>query len=357
MRADRLVATLLILQARGRVTAAEVAEELEVSERTARRDLEALAIAGIPVYSQQGRGGGWSLLGGARTDLSGLTATEARALFMVAGPSSAATPDVKSALRKLVRALPESFRSDAQAAATAIVVDPSSWGRAAPGPPPKHLEALQRAVVDGVQIELGYAGRDRPASERIVHPLGLVTKGSVWYLVGDTAAGLRTFRLSRVTSVVLTDAPVVRPADFDLGDAWRSITATVDERRAAFKASILAEPHLVPILRGMFGSRMKVVGEGAGNRVEVGLGGSSAEMVAVELAGFGRGVEVVEPEDVREHLARLGTELTERYGLPATADTSAHTGSGTGPEPGATAAAGAKRAPRPGRSATPRGDG
>src|ERR1700730_7016836 len=120
MRADRLVATLLILQARGRVTAGEVSEQLEVSERTARRDLEALGVAGIPGYSQQGRGGGWSLLGGARTDLSGLTAADGRPLFLAAGPSSAATPVVKAALRKLVRALPESFRAEAQAAATAV---------------------------------------------------------------------------------------------------------------------------------------------------------------------------------------------------------------------------------------------
>src|ERR1700737_3110891 len=116
MRADRLVATLLFLQSRGRVTAEEVAEELEVSTRTARRDLEALAQAGIPVYSQPGRGGGWSLVGGARTDLSGLTAAEARALFLVAGPA-AATPALKAALRKLVHALPETFRADAEAAA------------------------------------------------------------------------------------------------------------------------------------------------------------------------------------------------------------------------------------------------
>ncbi|OWY61118.1 WYL domain-containing protein, partial [cyanobacterium TDX16] len=95
MRADRLVATLLFLQAKGRVTAKEVADELEVSIKTARRDLEALQIAGIPVYSQAGRGGGWSLVGGARTDLSGLTADEARTLFLVAGPSSAVTPEAK----------------------------------------------------------------------------------------------------------------------------------------------------------------------------------------------------------------------------------------------------------------------
>src|SRR3954470_14656790 len=145
MRADRLVAILLMLQARGQVTAAEVAEELEVSERTARRDLEALGTAGLPIYSQQGRNGGWRMLGGGRTDLSGLNAAEARALFLVAGPSSAATPEVKAALRKLVRALPETFRASAEAAAERVVVDPSTWGRgtgdgASTAPPPKHLE-------------------------------------------------------------------------------------------------------------------------------------------------------------------------------------------------------------------------
>src|SRR3954467_906352 len=136
MRADRLVATLLLLQTRRRVTAADVAAELEISERTARRDLEALSAAGIPVYAQPGRGGGWELVGGARTDLARLAAgaapapvtgagpqrggAEARALFMVAGPGAAATPELKAALRKLVRALPEPFRASAQQAATAV---------------------------------------------------------------------------------------------------------------------------------------------------------------------------------------------------------------------------------------------
>src|SRR4051794_17582454 len=128
MRADRLVATLLVLQSKGRVTAAELAEELEVSVKTARRDLEALAMAGIPVYSQAGKGGGWSLLGGARTDLSGLTADEARTLFLVAGPSSTVAPEAKAALRKLVQALPATFRADAEAAASAVVLDAARWG-------------------------------------------------------------------------------------------------------------------------------------------------------------------------------------------------------------------------------------
>src|SRR5438046_2818694 len=127
MRADRLVAILMLLQTRGQVTAADVATELEISERTARRDLEALGMAGLPIYSRQGRNGGWQLAGGGRTDLSGLTAAEARALFLVAGPSSSATPDVKAALRKLVRALPEPLRAGAEAASIAVVVDPADW--------------------------------------------------------------------------------------------------------------------------------------------------------------------------------------------------------------------------------------
>src|SRR5580658_8460902 len=131
VRADRLVAILMLLQTRGQVTAAEVAEDLEISERTARRDLDALGVAGLPIYSVQGRGGGWRLLGGGRTDLSGLTAAEARALFLVAGPSSA-SPDVRAALRKLVRALPESFRTAAEVASTAVIVDPAGWDEQAP---------------------------------------------------------------------------------------------------------------------------------------------------------------------------------------------------------------------------------
>src|SRR4051812_44797464 len=146
MRADRLVATLLLLQTRRRVTAADVAAELEVSERTARRDLEALSAAGIPVYAQPGRGGGWELVGGARTDLSGLTADEARALFQVAGPAAAATPELKAALRKLVRALPEPFRAGAETVASSVIVDPGGWGRRRRPHRPPMLDPLQDAV-------------------------------------------------------------------------------------------------------------------------------------------------------------------------------------------------------------------
>jgi predicted DNA-binding transcriptional regulator YafY len=316
VRADRLVAVLLLLQARGRVTAAEVAEELEVSERTARRDLEALAMAGIPVYSQAGRGGGWSLLGGARTDLSGLTAAEARTLFLVAGPSASATPEIRAALRKLVRALPEPFRAEAEAAASAIVVDPTTWDRT-PIPPPPHLEELQHAVVDGVQVVLRYAGRDRPETERVVHPLGLVAKASVWYLVAGTEAGLRTFRVGRVRSVVRTEDPVERPEGFDLAETWRSIVDTIDERRVTLRAAALAQPEAVPWLRTAFGTRLSVGEAEADGRVRVDIRSWSEHVAASELAAFGRWVEVVAPDEVRGELARMGAELVETYGRPS----------------------------------------
>src|SRR5260370_10111296 len=122
MRADRVVAALLLMQARGGVTAAELADELEVWVATARRDLEALSAAGTPVYPQPGRGGGWSLVGGARTDLSGLSVTEAQALFLLVGPAAAVSDEAKAALRKLVRALPSTFRAHAEASASATGV-------------------------------------------------------------------------------------------------------------------------------------------------------------------------------------------------------------------------------------------
>lgn len=313
MRADRLVAALLVLQARGRVTAAELAEELAVSERTARRDLDALAMAGIPVYSQPGRGGGWSLVGGARTDLSGLNAAEARMLFLAAGPSAHATPQVKAALRKLLQALPEPLRAEAEAAASAVVLDPAHWDRSHVDSPP-FLEALQRAVVDGVKVRLRYAGRDRPESDRIVHPFGLVAKASVWYLVAGTDDGRRTFRVDRVRDVQRTEDPVDRPEGFDLAGAWREIVDTIDERRGRLWATVLASGDAVGRVRGAFGNRASVGVTRPDGRTEIQVRGWSAQAIAAELAALGDTVEVAEPGEVRAELARIGAELTALYG-------------------------------------------
>ena len=314
MRADRLVAILLMLQTRGRITAAEVAEELEISERTARRDLDALGMAGLPIYSVQGRNGGWRMLGDGTTDLSALTAPEAQALFLVAGPASPAAPELKSALRKLVRALPEPFRAEAIAASTAVVVEPHGWDQRVPErPPPPHLDDVQRAVVTGRQVRLGYIARDRSATTRIVHPLGIAAKGPIWYLVGDTEAGLRTFRVDRMVAVELLDAPVVRPVGFELHAAWRLISDRVDELRAPVIADTLVDPRIVARVRWTFATRARLGPPVEDGRVAVELRGRSVDDLAGELAGWGQLVEVLAPEPVRARLAEIATELAAIY--------------------------------------------
>ncbi len=303
-----------MLQRRGRVTAAEVADELEISERTARRDLEALGMAGVPVYSRQGRGGGWELLGGGRTDLSGLTADEARALFMVAGPASGTAPEVRAALRKLVQALPEPFRTSAEAASAAVVVDPSGWdedrgGRADPA----HLEDLQHAVVAAVQVDLGYRARDGAVSERRVHPLGLARKGRVWYLVAGTEAGRRTFRVDRVTAVHPSEEPVDRPDGFDLDEEWTAVVRAMDDMRTPLRVAALADPDLLRVLRMALGNRLVVGDVRPDGRVEVVLRGHGVPALAGEIAGFCDGLEVLDPPELRDRLAGIGRRLVERY--------------------------------------------
>jgi predicted DNA-binding transcriptional regulator YafY len=307
MRADRLVATLLLMQARGHVTAAELAEELEISVATARRDLEALSAAGVPVYPRPGRGGGWQLLGGARTDLSGLTAGEAQALFLLAGPAASATTAVKSALRKLVRALPDTFRADAEAAASAVMIDPARWGEH-DRQRPALVDTLQTAVIRRRKVRLRYAGRDRLAD-----PWGLVDKNDIWYLIAGTEKGQRTFRVDRMVEAEVTDLPADRPADFELAEAWRRVVAEVERRRSGVYATVLVEERHLSVLRGQFGRQCEVV-EVTGGRARVVVTAPAPVMIAQYLAGWGALVEVVDSPSVEAELARIGRELTERYG-------------------------------------------
>jgi predicted DNA-binding transcriptional regulator YafY len=312
MRADRLVALLLLLQASGRVTAAEVAAELEVSLKTARRDLEALAMAGIPVYSQPGRAGGWQLLGGGRTDLSGLTAAEAGALFLVAGPSTALAPEAKAALRKLARALPVTLREPAESAAGATVLDSVSWGGVTP-PHSAHVADLQRAVIESVQARFTYQDREGAVSERQADPLGVVAKAGAWYFVAQTAAGRRTSRVNRITSLTLTSHPADRPQDFDLSRAWQEIAANIDQLRTRVTATVQTTNVALEGLRTQFGTDMSEPLALADGIFEVELGGGSYEALAEPLAGWGSSLIVADPEEVRVRLAEIGSELVAVY--------------------------------------------
>ncbi|MBT2444517.1 WYL domain-containing protein [Streptomyces sp. ISL-36] len=317
MKADRLMATLLFLQARGRVTVREVAAELEVSERTARRDLESLTVAGVPVYSQRGRGGGWSLVGGARTDLTGFTQREIGALFLAAGPLSAA-PELRTALRKLVQAVPAPMRLHAEAAAKALVVDGLDWSRAAvrAGGGPHH-HALEQAVLDRVRITLGYTevdpdvdAADASVREWTVDPLGLVCKAGCWYLVAATEEGLRSFRHTRVTSVAVTGEPARRPEGFDLAAAWQALAADLERRMRTATVRAVADRAALPVLRELLGERLRTGSELPDGRMRFEADGPSLDLLTTQLAGFGARVEVLGPPEARARMARLGHELT-----------------------------------------------
>jgi predicted DNA-binding transcriptional regulator YafY len=315
MRADRLVATLLLMQSRGRVTATELASELEVSVATARRDLEALSAAGIPVYPQPGRGGGWSLVGGARTDLSGLSATEAQALFLLVGPAAAVSDEAKAALRKLVRALPQTFRADAEAAASATMIDPTRWGGRDRGRP-EMVDQLQAAVVRQRKVRLTYANSARVRSERLIDPWGLVDKDEIWYLIAGTEHGQRTFRVDRILEAEPTGQPAARPDDFALASAWEQVVGEVEQRRSHTWATVLIDARFVPVLRDHFGRHCHTDSELRDGRARVRIAAPTPLDIARNLAGWGATIEVIEPRTVQAELARIGLELAGQYGLP-----------------------------------------
>jgi predicted DNA-binding transcriptional regulator YafY len=320
VRADRLLAILLLLQARGRVSARELAAELEVSERTIYRDVEALSTAGVPVYAERGRHGGCALLPGYRTDVSGLTPDEARALFMFGGRGApaGAEGDLRQALRKLLSALPAPARPAALAARERVVVDAAGWHQAEDDVP--HLATVQEAVWQGRRLRLRYRGADdtdgRPVT---VDPYGLLVKTGRWYLLGSVAGADRVFRLSRVDDAALLDEPAPRPAGLDLDALWERLRRQFEDRgtgvdvtlraRAApaprllrLAARQLSEPAPDPLPApdrdGWVTLRLRFVALGAARAL---------------LAGFGGDVEVLAPDALRGALVDLAHEILARY--------------------------------------------
>lgn len=319
-----------MLQRRGRVTAGEVAEEFEVSERTARRDLDALGAAGLPVYPVVGRGGGWRLLGEGRTDLSGLSAQEVQALFAVMGPQGQATREVRSALRKLVGALPAPMRDPAEAAAASTVSDPVPWGSrwSRPAPPPR-LELCRAAVIHRRELQIGYTDREGQVTNRVVQPLGLGDKAGRWYLFADTEAGRRSFRVDRMTTAAETGNAAQRDPAFDLDDAFREFVDRVEgtNREVLVRFQILES--FVPTARYRLGERLALessraasisgppppdgVVEGRDGWVRATITGTNVLDLAADLAGLGHLVRVDAPQEVVERLAVLADELSALY--------------------------------------------
>lgn len=341
MRADRLVATVLLLQQRGRVTAAEVALETEVSVPTARRDLAALGAAGVPVYPQPGRGGGWQLVGGARTDLSGLTSDEARALFLVLGHRPDAHPALATALRKLTQALPATFRAEALAAAGATVTDAAGWGQTPDSPPDSaHRRALQTAIIERRRAQVSYVDRHGSRSSREISPWGLIDKDGVGYVIAGTDRGRRTFRLDRLQDVRVTGVAADRPDDLDLEALWAGTVAAIEALRGQVGAQVLVDARRIDVVARHFGRHLVLHGGAAGgvktegdetcgdetdlkatdpsapptDRLRATITAHTVGGLAEQLAGWSGTVHVVGPPEVRAELARLGRDLVERYG-------------------------------------------
>lgn len=320
VRADRLLSLVFLLRRRGRLTATEIARELEVSTRTVLRDVEALSAAGFPVYAERGRAGGFALLPGFTTDLTGLTHDEALALLTA---QSRATPDAlglgpafAAAVRKVVAAMPESARRTATDAADRVLVRPDRRDGAAVD---AHLAAVRRAVFAGRRVRLRYrsrsdgdADRDGPARWRTVDPVGLVAAAGRWYLLATRDGAERTYRLSRVEGVEELDEPARRGPDEDLEQAWRRRWAAFRASRPGVRATVRGPAHLREALRPVVAEQP----DGPGTlRMELAF--ADARHAGNALWALGADVEVLAPEWLRAALAARAAAVTALYDRPA----------------------------------------
>jgi predicted DNA-binding transcriptional regulator YafY len=316
-----LVSLLLLLQHRGRVTAAELAEELEVSVRTIYRDLEALSAAGVPVYAEAGRHGGCQLVDGYRTRLTGLTRKEAEALFAagVSGPAGelGLGTVLGAAQLKLLAALPKELADRAASASQRFHVDAPGWFRSTRNDP--HLSTLAAAVWDDCRVRITYRhpGGDEGA-ERLLDPLGLVSKGGVWYLVARRDGELRTYRVSRVESVAPLDEHFERPADFDLGAWWRTSVATYERTPPPLDVDARCTEAALGDLRRWSRYYGAVVRDhdddpDRDGRFRARLAFEHVEDAFAELIRFGSDVEVLAPTALRQRLADTGARLAALY--------------------------------------------
>ncbi len=320
MRASRLLSILLLLQTRGRLTARALAEEVGVSVRTVYRDLDALAAAGVPVRSEPGPAGGYDLVEGYRTRLTGLTPDEAGALFLAGVPGPADELGLGALLAaaelKLLAALPPGLRTSAALARERFLLDAPGWFREGDRPP--HLAAVAAAVWEQRRLTLRYHGASGEAG-RTVDPLGLVLKGGVWYLVAGAEGEARTYRASRIVAVEVGEGRFERPAGFDLAAYWQAAMEDFQARLHADRATLLLSPRglgLLPHLLDPWAARTAAASASAPDGrgwVGVVVPIESVEVAAAQLLGFGAEAEVLGPPELRRRLADAGRALAELY--------------------------------------------
>jgi predicted DNA-binding transcriptional regulator YafY len=309
MRADRLLSILLLLQAHGRMSAADLARKLEVSRRTVYRDLDALGSAGVPVVTDRGPNGGAYLLGGYRTDLTGLTETELEALLAFGGQGPAADLGLGPHLDRASRKLAVAARRDrAGRLRERVLIDSERWFRQASVPP--HLTKVQDALWLDRRLRLRYRRTLDSVVDRTVEPYGLVCKAGTWYMLAGVRGEPRVYRVSRIEDAEMTDETFERPPAFDLRSAW---AAQVGRFKSSGPESVMVKVRVDPDVSGQFA---RVVGDQVVERPSDGvvvLDFPACEAAVSLLAAFGRAVEVLEPQEVRQRLADIGRQLSSLY--------------------------------------------
>ncbi|SDH90948.1 Predicted DNA-binding transcriptional regulator YafY, contains an HTH and WYL domains [Sinosporangium album] len=315
------MAILLMLQARDHLTARELAERLEVSERTIYRDIESLSTAGVPVYGQAGHRGGFRLLDGYRTRLTGLTGQEAEALFLTGLPAAAADLGLGTAVAaaevKLAATLPEQVRDRGEQLRRRFHVDTSSWYQ--DGDPVPHLPEMARAVRLQRRVRVRYLRWEQPHEvERTVEPYGLVLKGGRWYAVVRKHGVFRTYRVSRVVDLTVLEEEFERHEDFDLPSYWRTYIADFDVRRHRGRVVVRLSPtgverlsHLedAVTVQALLGS--STAEPDGWTRVELPV--ESDEQAISDLLRLGPDAVIVAPERLRARMATVLTAAAARY--------------------------------------------
>jgi predicted DNA-binding transcriptional regulator YafY len=321
VRASRLVAILLLLQTRERMTAQELATRLEVSERTIYRDVQSLSAAGIPVYGEAGHEGGYRLVEGYRTRLTGLTAAEASSLLLTGLPTAAADLGLGAAVAdaqlKLLAALPSEMRERAEQLRERFHLDAPSWY--ADAHPAPHLPAVADATWRRRRVRLGYLRWESPHEvTRTVEPYGLVLKAGQWYLVARRSGRFRTYRVSRISELQTLDEGFERAADFDLATYWRAYLAEFDDRRHRITAVLRLSPEGMRWLPYLLEPAVaRAAWETASpdrdewTRVTVPL--ESHDAAVRELLRLGPDVEVIAPDRLRARITETLEAAISRY--------------------------------------------
>jgi predicted DNA-binding transcriptional regulator YafY len=319
MRADRLLSALLLLQAHGRLTGRELARRLEVSGRTVHRDMEALSAAGVPVFALRGSRGGWQLDDGWRTQVPGLDEAELRALLMsqprMTGDTRLAGA-AERAIGKLMASLPVALRQQAATIRQRLYVDTTGWRGASENL--VMLPIVQEGVARDRRLKIQYQRPGTDSVERVVDPLGLVAKGSTWYLVADTSEGYRTYRVSRIAQAVLLDEPCRRPPDFDLAAYWKSSAERFSDALPRYDAIVRAEPRTAGWVRMSRPPWSVQLDEGRGpdgdGWVTLRLRFDSEEEACSVVLGLGPRVDVIEPAALRDRVSVEAAAVLERIG-------------------------------------------